>query len=192
MTVDLPPPTSAYVQVVDKLGTIAAPLLAGFSLTLIGVLVGADAPKTIRWPDCTLAALTVATVLFLLAVQWTITAMQFTLTPEEHAARTASLTEQQRQVAYADVMSTFRSWSERARLAISEGIALVLLGLIGVLLPPGRLCDLAAGRVVALIGAGAALLYEIWWLSRDEIVTRRWNAAIRRGPRTGPEGREGG
>lgn len=176
-----PPPTSAYVQVVDKLGTIAAPLLAGFALTLIGVLVGADAAKTVRWPDYVLAALTVAAIAFLFAVQCTITAMQFTLTRDEHAARTPGLAPEHREVAYADAMATFRQWSERARLALAGGVALLLLGLVGVLLPPGPLGEISAGRIVALVAAVAALAYELWWLSREEIVTRRWNAAIRGG-----------
>ena len=63
-----PPPAplgrSAAYQAV---GEVAAPLLAGFSITLVGVI--AQGPSTIRWPGAALLLLTVAAASLLFSVQ---------------------------------------------------------------------------------------------------------------------------
>jgi hypothetical protein len=175
-----PPPTTAYADVVDKLGTIAAPLLGGFSITLIGLVVSKDASATIRWPSWSVAALTGATVLFLLAIQCTIAGRQFYVAPDEFKARTPELDEGLREFAYGENLRQFRVWADRARAAFGFGLALLLLGLIGVILPPGPVSKFDGGRWCALAIGVAALLGEVAWLSGDEWVSRQWNRRVRR------------
>jgi hypothetical protein len=176
-----PPPTAAYADVVDKLGTIAAPLLGGFSITLLGLVVSKDARATIRWPIWVLATLMAAAVLFLLAVQFTIAGRQFFLTTEEHKAQTPNVLRETRQQAYAAAMTDFRAWATRARIAFDAGLAALLLALVGVALPPGKVSHFGIGRWFALGIASVAFIGEVWWLTKDEWRTAQWNQLIRRG-----------
>lgn len=175
-----PPPTSAYADVVDKLGTIAAPLLGGFSITLIGLVASKDASATIRWPAWVLCTLIAAAVLFLLAVQWTIAGRQFFLTPEEHAAQSPQAPEETRRQSYAAAMGDFRAWATRARIAFDAGLAALLLGLAEVALPPGKVAHFGFARSLAVVIALVAFAGEVLSLVQDEWRTAQWNRRIRR------------
>lgn len=75
---------------------------------------------------------------------------------------------------------TFARGATRARIAFDAGLAALLLGLVGVALPPGKVSHFALGRWIALVIAGAAFLGEVWWLTKDEWSTAQWNRLIRR------------
>lgn len=134
-------PTTADAESANTLGTTAPPLLAGFSITLIGLVAGNTSPTAaIKWPDLTLAVLCGATIFFVLSVQFTVVARKFNLTKEEHIARTPDLKSDIREKAYGVVMSDLCLWIERARLLFNLGLGLLFLGLAGVMLPPNPSC----------------------------------------------------
>lgn len=164
-------PTTADAASVEALGTTASPLLAGFSITLIGLIAGnAEPAGVIMWPNITLTALTGAVVLFTLAVQFTVVARQFNLTQEEHKERTPEVDAAQRARAYGIAMESFWSWSGRAGIAFNFGLGLLLLGLAGTLLPP---CP-SFGRYAAVSVAMVSFAFEAVWSIRDYVRSRRF------------------
>lgn len=173
-----PPPTSAYADVVDKLGMIAAPLLSGFSLTLLGIVATRNSAWSMRWPDWAIAALAAAAILFLVAVQFTIAARQFLITREEQKERAPGVDQETLATSYAAMMSDYRRWATRARIAFDLGLAVLLLGLAGVLLPSGNVCTFPAARWVVLAIIAIAFAGELYWLLKDEWSTAKWNRVI--------------
>jgi hypothetical protein len=61
------PDQKAMADAVDSATGVAAPLLGGFTLTLIGLIV--SGPEDFRWPGWTLLLLTLAVLLFVACVQ---------------------------------------------------------------------------------------------------------------------------
>lgn len=134
-------PTTADAASANTLGTTASPLLAGFSMTLIGLIAGNASPATaIKWPDLTLAVLCGATISFVLSVQFTVVARKFNLTEDEHKLRTPTLETDKRKQAFGVVMKDLCSWIGRARLLFNLGLGLLFLGLAGIMLPPTPSC----------------------------------------------------
>ena len=70
--------TSAAVQ---SVGSVAAPLLAGFSFTLVGLVLAS--PDRIRWPGASLVLLTAAGLSHVTAVQCAAWAREWNPTPSE-------------------------------------------------------------------------------------------------------------
>jgi hypothetical protein len=178
VTGETPPPTSAYVDVVDKLGTIAAPLLGGFSLTLLGVVAGTNAGSTMRWPGWAMAALTAATSFLLVTVQFTIVARQFLITPEEQKQRAPEANDETLGRSYAAMIEDYRKWAIRARIAFDLGLTTLLLGLAGVLLPGGDLSKFTTAHWCALVIVAIAFVGEIYWVLQAEWRTAKWNQVI--------------
>lgn len=65
----------------ESASTIAAPLLAGFSITLIAQVI--DSRDSVRWPDVVFILLAGASVAMLAAVQSGFWARQYYVRPEE-------------------------------------------------------------------------------------------------------------
>lgn len=134
-------PTTADTASANTLGATASPLLAGFSMTLIGLIAGNASPGTVlRFPDITLIVLFCATVFFILAVQFTIVARKFNLTKAEYEQRTPNMDTAKRDSAYGLAMEAFCLWIDRAHLVFIFGLGLLFLGLAGVMLPPNPSC----------------------------------------------------
>ena len=134
-------PTTADAASANTLGTTASPLLAGFSMALIGLITGNDSPGgVIKFPEITLAVLFCATVLFVLAVQFTVVARKYNLTQKEFERRTPDMSNEARNQAYGVAMEDFCLWLDRARLVFVFGLGLLFLGLAGIMLPPNPSC----------------------------------------------------
>ena len=182
---------------IDGLGGVAAPLLGGFSLALIG-LVG-QVPQNIRWPDLALLLLSLTAVAMLAAVQFTYRARRFAATPADAAGWHPDFADspERRDRVYAEIRANriaHRVWSARARLFYNAGVCLLLLGLAVTLVPPEmphviRIVTVAlvllgfAGELV-LIGGGWLLAGRLggrlphrvqlaaWWLTSADPLTR--------------------
>ena len=70
-----------YGEAVQQAGTIVAPLLAGFTIALIGLLLSEHV--SVRYPDAALCVLVGAVVFLLAAVQCGYAARQFIARPDE-------------------------------------------------------------------------------------------------------------
>lgn len=133
----------------DAMAGVAAPLLAGFSIAFIGLVIS-SAPA-FRWPGWTLLSLTVSGLLLITAVQGGFWVRHYRpdVANEDRLSWNLALPEYQR-------------WLRVTRWAYNSGIALLLLGLALALYP--RAHDPAAPwRVVAAVVAGAAAVGEIVW-----------------------------
>lgn len=156
----------------ESLTTIASPLLAGFCIALIGVL--AQAPEKFRLLGLALLALTVAAVMFIMAVQCGFWARQYLWTPDDAQAwhpgnnpanpaapGSAELIRAQRRAALG-----YEGWGRRARNFYSFGLFALLLGLAAVLVPQGQGggSEHAPWRWVAAATALSMLLFEVFWV----------------------------
>ena len=176
-------PAPGYYGSADALqvmGTVAAPLLAGFAITLATLVVTAEG--AVRWPGITVVAAVLAAVLLLASVQLTFWARQATLTPSVAREWWDDADTVDGRAARVREMRGFdrvRNWySSRARAAYDAGIVLLLLAVAVVLAPPTDARQ-PAWRWAAAGIAALAVLLELGW------------SAVKRVPEraTGPLGR---
>jgi hypothetical protein len=151
-----------YSDAVDRVGTTAAPLLAGFSLTLIGLTATAD--SNVRWPEPTLALLLLAALLLIGAVQASFNARSWYIPLSDFLTRLEATPTNRRQVVtgtYAQGLTKHKFWLTATRYAYNFGILFLLTGLVFVLVPEGEVSTCRYG-VIALAAVG--LVLETAWL----------------------------
>jgi len=162
------PAPLGYSPALDAATNIAAPLLAGFSITVIAaVAAGSD---SFRWPGPVLLSLTVAAVLLVASVQFGFHARQHLYSAADVAAwwtaedlaqpgRTDRLQREQ----HADY-ATWEQWSTKARMAYNTGIVILAVG-VALMLAPPHSADRAqaAFRWTAAAVAATAALGELTW-----------------------------
>jgi hypothetical protein len=75
------PAKYGYAEAVNMAGSVAAPLLCGFTVTLLGIVItnGSD----IRWPGLTTILLAAAAAVLLFSVQAAFTARAWQVSPSE-------------------------------------------------------------------------------------------------------------
>jgi hypothetical protein len=151
------------------MGTVVAPLLAGFSITLLGIVVQYD--KALRWPDLALLLLATASVLLLSVVQFTYRAHRYATIPNEAKSWYPEIERDraQRDRVYEELRNhraCHQFWAGRARRLYNVAICVLLLGISVVLVPSSPMGPLrvAAAGVVLLGLAGELLLLTAGWL----------------------------
>lgn len=160
------PTPLGYANAIDTVGTVASPLLAGFSLTTV-VLISDDA-KNFRWPGAAMLALVIAAVLLIEAVQCAFNARQCIWSAgdvrlwwpdmQEDSDREQLLRSEQDQA-----FSKWQTWSTWTRRTYNLGI-IALLAALGLALPPQHATDAQGSlRWVASGIAFAACAGEIIW-----------------------------
>jgi hypothetical protein len=162
--------------------TIAAPLLAGFSLTTI-VALSSSADNRGTRGDIAIAAFSVTTTLMLFALQAGIAASQRDVPPDQRAARYPEARhnplwmERLRADQWRDQKEALQLYA-RCRWTYNLGIIAFLGGLIALLIPsPSRWDDLntaLAFRIVALAVTAIALLIEIVLTFRILPAVSKW------------------
>jgi hypothetical protein len=172
------PGTYGYPEAVQAAGTVVAPLLAGFSISLTVLVI--DRADAFRWPDLTLLLLVSAAASLIGAIQSAYSARQYHALPEEieawHPGRLGGssldreLWEQVRKEQWGHAAMHAR-WTKRFRVAYHLGIILVLLALAALLVPP---CDIAPLRWAAIGVALAAALGETIWVAAT-LAIARWD-----------------
>jgi hypothetical protein len=167
---DVPSPYG-HAAAIDSMGTAAAPLLAGFSITFATLVM--TAPEHFRWLAATLGLAVVATVALIAALQFAFRTREWVVTPSDieqwwpdahDPARHALLIREQHRH-----HANYKTWSSRARLAYDIGIVAFLAALTTALVPPG---NVSGGRYVAIVAAGVGTLAEIFWIAKDVLATR--------------------
>lgn len=160
----------------DSMGSVSAPLLAGFSLSITTiVLTTSDA---LRWPGITAAFSTFAALALIASVQFAFWAKQNVATPSDMrewwddsdtpAGRPFRITELER------YRKVYNAYSRRARLTYDLGIVALLASLGSALAPPTHANQpflrwtsagvvlIAVGVEVAWATATAAANFETW------------------------------
>ena len=168
-----PPARYGYAETIQSAGMVVAPLLAGFTITLIGLLV--DSPgKSIRYGSLALAILVAASVLLITAIQCAYAARQYMVRPDELEAWWPGLDDpddqgevrrwwelRAEQLAHRDMHSL---WAGRFRRAYHLGILAVFAGLALVLMPPRFPDAVGAARWTAIAIAVLAVIGEALWI----------------------------
>jgi hypothetical protein len=168
------------------MGSIAAPLLAGFSVALAIFL--AQSKEASGWESFALSLLVVAALAFIAAVQLTFRARQFAVTPPEIEMWWSDPNEPGRREMLRTEQRFYHAnhsvWAKRAGWAYDLGLPSFLLGVTASLVPPGGLFDASAGRLAVVVLALLGFVAELAWLRRTRsgsIFAAEWP------PAPGPE-----
>jgi hypothetical protein len=160
----LTPTKYGAAEAVMSMGTIAAPLLAGFSLAAF-VLVLALSANDVRYGDVAALLFLLAAVFLVLAVQATFWARENLVTPDQlkewwpdadEPYRVKQLKDEQ-----AEHAAGFKTWGWRARTAYDLGLLCLLAGLTVLAIPPAS-ANPPARWVAVGVGAIAFALESIW------------------------------
>jgi hypothetical protein len=176
-----PPAPFGQPESIQSLGGFAAPLLAGFSITFLTLVISAD-PVFARWPDATVLVLLLATLALITAVQTTVAARRWHVTPVEVAEwYPDKFTEGKvpedlpTRNAIAQHRANSQLWGEVTRFTYNLGI-LCLLGAIAVaLVPPGPIAG-ARWTVIAVAAVGFSGEF-VWVVFATAAKAHAWPAA---------------
>jgi hypothetical protein len=147
------------------MGSVAAPLLAGFAIT-IGTLVVTNG-SAFRWPNLVLILLVCAASSLVAAVELTFRVRQYTVTPADIEMWWPNPTEHKKNTLRREQRyhrAQYLMWSDRARVAYNLGILLLALGFAVALIPAGHV---SAGRWTAAGFAFLAFLAEAVWTAHS-------------------------
>lgn len=167
------PKPFGYAAAVETMGAIAAPLLAGFSFALLGLVLQVE--KDLRWPDLSMALLAGSGLLFILSLQATFAARRYYVPPdvwvEWRNLATSDVRRDEIDGQYESMLPLHAKWTTAARWTYNVGIVVLFVG-VGVLLVPETEPSTARGVAIVVLFAGAVL--EIAWTVYG--VMRRWIA----------------
>jgi hypothetical protein len=159
---------------IEVMSTIAAPLLAGFSITLLGVV--AQAAANFRWPGIAMVLLLISAALLIMCVQCGFWARQYVVSREEASVWFADFAESSRQeqvrleqVAFAKV---YEGWARRAKRLYRFALLALLASLLVVLLPASA-GDGSIQSNWRWAGVGIAALvigFEVLWIVAIELL----------------------
>lgn len=165
------PSRLAYSDAMNSVGTVAAPLLAGFALASItGILTAAE---HFRWAGLAALILTAAAVLLVAALECNLNARTYAWPLHtEPAPLVAWAAEPEPSpgdpddpVYRAAVLARWTTWTRWTRLLYNAGIVALFASLSCALVPPAH--DPTAGyRWVAAVLVLVACLVEIGWAVR--------------------------
>jgi len=155
---------------VDAAGTVAAPLLAGFSITFVGLILSASDGASIPLREPALAVLVLAALLLLGCVQCAFWARLYTVTPQDlmpwwpdlHGGSTnAQLRHRQIRGAQWRYAHLSELWLERARWTYHGGILALLASVALVLVPANHHL---AWRWLSVGVTGLGFFAELYWV----------------------------
>lgn len=167
----------AYLESIQAAGTVAAPLLAGASFTLVALVLQAPTPFG-RWQDAALLLLVAAGLAQVFAVQSVIWTRRYMATPDDlrqwfpddftgHGERpTAWIRQLQR---FYDERA--RRWAARTRAWINAGITLLLAGIAVGVVPPG---SVSPARWPVIVVAWTGVAVEASWVAAMMLDEQRW------------------
>jgi hypothetical protein len=151
-----------YSAALENIGTTAAPLLAGFAVTLIGLIVTKS--QALAEPNLALVLLVAAALLLISAVQFAFSARRHYIPPGDFVALVQiaeheSLSEADMRSSYAESLIEHVKLLSYVRLTYNAGILFLLGGVTVVLIPPGSLADVSVLRLIAaaLVFVGAVV-----------------------------------
>lgn len=168
---------------------VAAPLLAGFSLSLLGVV--GQAPTSFRWPGLTMSILSLVTLILVTCVQFGFRgrAVLYSRADVQAWGRLSGLSDLQDEELRAAIqrrdMQEWRQWHRLTQVSYNLGIVLLALGMASVMAPPGAYTsgqDLSivesiwrwVGCALCLVGA----ILELAWMAHDASRARRTRRAL--------------
>lgn len=158
-----------YPKQIEMTGGFSAPLLAGFSLTTLALLViGKDHPWLSEWA---IPLFAIAAVLLVYAVQFSTMVLRYAATPSQR------LDYNPEAASNSNILHTVRKWqweemelqakyAVRARQCYNFGLLAFLAGL-GLILVPNPTWPWPWGRFVGIAVVSASLIIEVLWIKSD-------------------------
>jgi hypothetical protein len=126
-----------YPAAVESAGSVAAPLLAGFSFALVGLII--PSPEHFRWPSGALILLLGGGIFFIAAVQCSFWARQFVVTPQEFEEWRPEYPPERKHALQHLHRRGFTLWAARFNFCYRAGILLLLAGVVVAVIPPGTI-----------------------------------------------------
>jgi len=158
----------AYLESIHAAGTVAAPLLAGASFTLVALVLQSSTPFG-RWQNVSLLLFVAAGLAQIFAVQSVIWTRRYMATPDELKQWFPDdFTDQgKRPTQWLQLLQRFnderaRRWAGRARAWINTGITLLLAGVAVGVVPPGPISSVR-WPVITVAWTGVAI--EASWVA---------------------------
>ena len=167
-------------EALNSMGTIAAPLLAGFSLAAMVQTLTITTSEA-RWPDAALLLFMLAAVFFVAAVQAMFWARGYQTTPQEikewwpDATGDRRLTQLRREQKYH--AAGFRMWSNRARVTYSAALLCLLAALTTLAVPPEHYGHAQSWRWLAVAVGAVAFIAETIWIA-GSFANPKWMARV--------------
>jgi hypothetical protein len=174
------PSPLGYSAAMDSVGTVASPLLAGFSLA--SVVVISEDSGNFRWPGIGILALSVAAILFLAALEASFNARRFIWSAADVAAwwpeiKRGSTDEDNLRAQQTWAFGLWENWVRWARRMYNGGVLALFIGLSSAIPPPPGAHTEAALRWVAAGVVFMAFIAELVWMIigiRSRPIRRLW------------------
>jgi hypothetical protein len=155
-----------YAAAAESVGSVASPLLAGFSFALVGLVL--PSPEHFRWPNAALLFLFGAGVLFIAAVQFSFWARQYAITADDIKLWQPDYPPGRMHALQRLHITAFNKWNARMNRSYRWGIMALLIGLTLSLVAPSHI-GWGRGLVIA-VGVLASLL-ELLWIASTWFLT---------------------
>jgi hypothetical protein len=170
------PAPLGYGNAIDSVGSVASPLLAGFSLA--SVIVVSDDAEKFRWPGAVILALAIAAAALITAVQCAYNARQYLWSSEEVRQWWPDMEEgsDRERLLRAEQSEGFRrwgSWARWTRISYDCGILALLAGL-AFALPPEH----GTGTQDSLRWAASGVVFVVCASEAFWIVAVAWRRSM--------------
>jgi hypothetical protein len=156
-----------YAAAVEGMGAVAAPLLAGFSIALVALVI--QGSSDLRYANLALLVFVAAALAFIACVQFTFHARSFVVTPPElEMWWSDSVEPDRREQLRWEQRLYFRNhemWARRAGHMYNVGLLALLLGLVATVLPVGPISDAPVGRLLVVALAALGFSAEFAWVA---------------------------
>jgi|SRR5215211_2668354 len=176
-------PAYGAAAAVSAVGTIAAPLLAGFSFALVGQLVGGIG-SGVHWRDGTILLLILAGLLFIGSLQSTLHARQWEATPKDILDwwPNSETNEDEQKELYQQQQALqlkHELWVTLGIVGFHLGIICFFFAIATLLFPPSG-SAVTVPRVLSILLIGGAIVVEFAWALVREFIKDEATGSIRR------------
>jgi hypothetical protein len=165
---------------VDALATTAAPMLAGFSFALLGLVITGS--SSLHWPSLTVALLVAAGLILSVAVQFGSIARRWAISPADWRELLSVAPETQlRALANAGpaALAKHRRWLLWTRIIFNCGLVVLFVAVAFALVPANPHNALTGGRIVGIAFAGVGAVGQTVVTVVMGIRAALWNRSIR-------------
>lgn len=161
------PGTPGYPAAIENVGGVSAPLLAGFSAALVGLLLDSGTTVDLRWPEQAMLLFVLAVICFIGAIQTTIHARTNAVTPDEMKSwyEELSTCEWKHELVneHKHYVDEHQKWCNITSILYRVGILAFLLGLTLIVVPQKDVV-LTITRMAVISVAAIGFLSELLWI----------------------------
>lgn len=161
------PGMPGYPAALENIGGVSAPLLAGFSASLVGLLLDKDIAWGIWWPDQAMLLFVLTVICFIGVIQATIYARAYAATPDEMKSWYEELNNDKWKHELIEehrrYINEHQKWSYISSALYRIGIVAFLTGLTLIVIPRD-LDDFTVTRVMVIGIAAVGLIAELLWI----------------------------